>query len=959
MEAENYVAELNGYKQRTGSELIYEDVGSVGPDHIKTFTVRVVLNGKKYPDGVGNNKKEAKKNAAKNALKALSEELTETTDNAAEASFTSVPQSSSNAVNFVCWLNEYGHKNRLDIRAVESAKVGGNTAMHFVVGDKEYPVATGRNRKEAKEEAAKLVYNEICGSQTTETGDEKSGVAPNQQEGEASSTRDKMTSPSVVPKGKDITDTNYTALLNNYCQKTNRFLDYVLEKRTGPPHNPQFYYKVVIDKKEYPVGEGKNVKEAKKISAQLAWSALQEQSDFDSKLSLGSVVSEEVAARPSTPSSTPSSMSSSMSSSMPSSMPSSTPHLQVWKTDLQSKHDFFVFCLCILFHAFKKKQNFGGMQQFGNCSIVSADLCRFTSEFDSIMRLGKGGYGRVYKAREKLLDKDCAVKVVRWRTKALREVAALSDLNHRNIVRYYTCWLEDTEYQSDSAADSYSSSPSTGNTDLKFLYIQMELCDSRTLKAWIDEKNMQNVKKSMKDFKRREESLGLFQDIVDAVKYFHSLKFIHRDLKPANILFGQNGAAKIGDFGLVTDESDDAGNLMERTERKGTPSYMAPEQRCGKTYDRKVDIFALGLIYFELLWNFFTGMERNEVWDGVRDQKLPQGFSHNFPLESQIIKSMLCAKPEDRPDAIQLETELKECSPFLPFDRFTTEFDSIEVISSGSFGCVHKARHKLEDKFFAVKIVLSEEKALREARTLSGLQHNNIIRYYTVWMEDSGYQWDDLVGSSSSSRSRNTSPESAKYLYIQMELCQTKTLKDWIEEKNAQSLPELKRREESLKIALQIFRGVEYIHAEGHIHRDLKPANILFGLKEEVKIGDFGLVTVDDSLMDKTSNTGTLNYMAPEQLLGGNYNRKVDIFALGLIYLELLWKVSSGHERGNVFTGARRQRFPEGFSHRFFEEMEIIKSMLCEKPEDRPEAKTLRKQLETKNRKTLKEDHTI
>ncbi|KAM6923189.1 interferon-induced, double-stranded RNA-activated protein kinase [Lycodopsis pacificus] len=270
----------------------------------------------------------------------------------------------------------------------------------------------------------------------------------------------------------------------------------------------------------------------------------------------------------------------------------------------------------------------------------------------------------VFKANQKLLKKNYAIKIVRCKEikKALREVMALSDLHHCNIVRYYTCWLEDSGYQWDSADDSSSSSQSS----VKYLHIQMELCNTNTLRVWIDEKNTQNVKKSLRDSKRREQSLIIAQQIVSAVDYIHSKMLIHRDLKPANILFGQDGEVKIGDFGLVTEENnDDAENLLERTTFKGTPCYMAPEQRSRNTYDRKVDIFALGLIYFELLWNLFPGPERKAILDDARIQKFPEQFPHNFPLEIKIIKSMLSEKPEDRPEASKLKMDLEECSQTL------------------------------------------------------------------------------------------------------------------------------------------------------------------------------------------------------------------------------------------------------------------------------------------------------
>nr|XP_046257610.1 eukaryotic translation initiation factor 2-alpha kinase 3-like isoform X2 [Scatophagus argus] len=306
-----------------------------------------------------------------------------------------------------------------------------------------------------------------------------------------------------------------------------------------------------------------------------------------------------------------------------------------------------------------------GSSPSDNASMQS-EFSRFKSDFHSIEPLGQGGFGRVFKATKKLLDKCFAVKIVRCRKGALREVKALSDLHHCNIVRYYTCWLEESGYKSNSAASSSGSSSSSQSTDdslLKYLYIQMELCSTKTLRVWIDEKNIQNVRKSLRDSKRREESLTIIIQIVTGVEYIHSKMLIHRDLKPENIMFGQDGQVKIGDFGLVTAENDDgAESLMERTAYKGTPSYMAPEQKSQKIYNQKVDIFALGLIFFELFWKASTQHEWQEVWNNVRSQKFPHGFSHSFLQEYTLIKPMLCEEPEERPEARKLKKDFGVCS---------------------------------------------------------------------------------------------------------------------------------------------------------------------------------------------------------------------------------------------------------------------------------------------------------
>uniref|UniRef100_A0A671VPJ3 non-specific serine/threonine protein kinase n=1 Tax=Sparus aurata TaxID=8175 RepID=A0A671VPJ3_SPAAU len=332
-----------------------------------------------------------------------------------------------------------------------------------------------------------------------------------------------------------------------------------------------------------------------------------------------------------------------------------------------------------------------------------------------------------------------------------------------------------------------------------------------------------------------------------------------------------------------------------------------------------------------------------EVYPAVSGKTKKEAKNEAAKLVYDMISSSKTAERVDKDK--NMGSRPNETSPQ---SRFASDFDPMECLGSGAFGCVFKVRHKLLERFYAVKIVRREEKSLREVGTLSDLLHLNIVRYYTFWMEDSGYQWDISSNSCSSSQSADNSP--AKYLYIQMELCDTKTLKVWIDEKNAESPQDSKRREESLSIAQQIVSGVEYIHAKKHIHRDLKPDNILFGMEGEVKIGDFGLVTRDDdddsALMERTGQRGTTSYMAPEQVTK-NYDRKVDIFALGLIYFELLWRIATGHERVEIWDDVRSQKFPEEFSVAFPHENQIITSLLCESPEDRPEASKLKAELDT------------
>lgn len=118
------------------------------------------------------------------------------------------------------------------------------------------------------------------------------------------------------------------------------------------------------------------------------------------------------------------------------------------------------------------------------------------------------------------------------------------------------------------------------------------------------------------------------------MEYIHSKDLIHRDLKPQNIFVSRDDKIKIGDFGLVTSVA-----FETLTEDRGTKSYMAPEQS-GDKYGKEVDIYALGLIWYEIL-SAITGHERSKVWPSVREGRLPENFTKRFPTEASTMKKML------------------------------------------------------------------------------------------------------------------------------------------------------------------------------------------------------------------------------------------------------------------------------------------------------------------------------
>ncbi|XP_041644950.1 interferon-induced, double-stranded RNA-activated protein kinase-like [Cheilinus undulatus] len=603
MDAGNFVARLNEYAQKNRIQLSYDFLGSDGPDHNKTFSMRAVVDGEPCPQGEGKTKKDAKQDAAKNALACLMEKKNQNTNNStvntANTSTAAALQSPRN-LNYICWLNEYGQKNRLSVRAVESTGVGANFATqccYFVVGDKEYPAASGATKREAKEKAAKIVHDEISGIRNTE-----------------------MLTTSTVPTGGASPK---------------------LSARSAPRESsPQ---STTTSSSEWVVFTDSNSSRAQ----------------MSSRLSEYGASSRECSS--SSPSMQQYNYSSGVFTNSPSTSMDEINHLiEMWRLDTpQKQKDGSQKARLQALKPLPSQHQRTETTQNG-----TSTTSKFTTDFDSIKNISSGAFGCVFRVRDKLEDKYFAVKIVCSGGKSLREVRTLSDLQHQNIVRYYTCWEEDEGYHWDTLGRSSHSPQFINTSPPKFLYIKMELCDTKTLENWIQEKNDQ----SLPDCKRREKSLSIALQLFSGVEYIHSMNHIHRDLKPANILFGvdrRGRKLKIGDFGLVT--RDDP--LMDRTVGQGTPSYMAPEQKTGRNYDRKVDIFSLGLIYLELLWKLSTGMERAKVFEDARQQKFPSEFPQRFFEEKEIIKSMLCERPEGRPEASAVKAQLETMAQAIKAQR--------------------------------------------------------------------------------------------------------------------------------------------------------------------------------------------------------------------------------------------------------------------------------------------------
>ena len=188
--------------------------------------------------------------------------------------------------------------------------------------------------------------------------------------------------------------------------------------------------------------------------------------------------------------------------------------------------------------------------------------------------IGGGGMANVYLARDIILDRDVAIKVLRpefandpeFIERFDREAQAATSLAHPNIVNIYDVGEEDN-----------------------ILYMAMEYVDGLTLKEYIHEHGPLPVP----------EAIEIMKQLTDAIAHAHMNGLIHRDIKPQNILVDSYGRVKVTDFGIAIALS--ATSLTQTNSILGSVHYLSPEQARGGMATKKSDIYSLGIVFFELL----------------------------------------------------------------------------------------------------------------------------------------------------------------------------------------------------------------------------------------------------------------------------------------------------------------------------------------------------------------------
>jgi serine/threonine protein kinase/Tfp pilus assembly protein PilF len=255
----------------------------------------------------------------------------------------------------------------------------------------------------------------------------------------------------------------------------------------------------------------------------------------------------------------------------------------------------------------------------------------YIGPYEVLALLGAGGMGEVYRARDSKLNREIALKVLPEQVAAdperlarfTREAQTLAALNHPNIAHIYG--LEES-------------------ADVRALV--MELVEGEDL--------AQRMRRGTIPVG---EALVIGRQIAAALEAAHGRGIIHRDLKPANVMLGPGGVVKVLDFGLATRMENPEAATAQTQEAMtqpgallGTPAYMAPEALVGKPADARGDIWALGVILYEMATGAlpFTGPTPVEFASAIL-KETPAPLPQHVPLSLRtIVQRCLTKEPEHR-----------------------------------------------------------------------------------------------------------------------------------------------------------------------------------------------------------------------------------------------------------------------------------------------------------------------
>ncbi|XP_077982833.1 eukaryotic translation initiation factor 2-alpha kinase 1-like isoform X1 [Glandiceps talaboti] len=574
--------------------------------------------------------------------------------------------------------------------------------------------------------------------------------------------------------------------------------------------------------------------------------------------------------------------------------------------------------------------------------FFKAFTSRYHEEFIELGTLGKGGFGSVYKVRNKLDGREYAVKKIRLKDnnpdvclKILREVKLLASMRHEHIVGYNSAWLETVapkmnnmlSYHSVPAIEMKQDSYSSSN-DIIFTNDSHPNIQGPTVELY--------HRHSSHGVHLREQHAFANPHSGNSTDFFetpqNSPKVSHRSVKIKDYDDGEsvetpvNSPKQTSYIGTVTST-----RVQNQSTEVDIQTTSITSNRNSKVVHTENSIST----YFEKVVHFQDSNEKVALHTKDRNANSEMKIS-NYKNDTEKLTLDEFSSSSDVHIHDDYEDSSDEGDDFDIIDLSLSE-SAKGFSNSGSFTANYSGR------------VLHRSSSVEPGFTLP---HDN--PKYENYCSDGGRSFEGRGGLFNF--------QCGIMLFIQMQLC-SHTLRQWIAERNSstpQSVSDpfsVVSECKNMKIFKELLEGVHYIHEQGLIHRDLKPRNVFLEMEAGdycVRIGDFGLAREDviDSETpltplhtgfssqdtNHTSGVGTHTYASPEQQQGSFYDNKSDMFSLGIILFEMFHPFGTEMERAKWMSTVRDGIIPEIIKEKWPLQHNMIQRLLSKQSTERPSA---------------------